>query len=181
MATLKPDKADWIRTLRRQLGLTQSQLAERVGVTFVTVSRWETGQARPNRLALKALASLAEGLPGALASVTMGQAGISEPQSTYGAVPTSHVPDFRADSEAVRLFVEGERLRYGHLFSPTFGVETALIDPVPHQLIAVYKHMLPQPRLRFLLADDAGAGKTIMTGLYIDKVPRLIIGCRLDG
>jgi len=78
--------------------------------------------------------------------------------------------DFLAESETVRLFVEGQRLRHGHLFSPTFGVETAQIEPVPHQIIAVYQHMLPQPRLRFLLADDAGAGKTIMTGLYIREM-----------
>lgn len=80
------------------------------------------------------------------------------------------VTDFQADPETVRLLVEGERLRYGHLFSPVFGTETALIDPLPHQIIAVYRHMLSQPRLRFLLADDAGAGKTIMTGLYIREM-----------
>jgi len=68
MATLKRDTVDWIRGLRRQLGLTQSQLAERLGVTLVTVSRWETGQARPNSLARKALASLAEGISAPLAS-----------------------------------------------------------------------------------------------------------------
>jgi superfamily II DNA or RNA helicase len=80
------------------------------------------------------------------------------------------ITDFRAHPQDVRLFVEGERLRYGHLFSPVFGTETALIDPLPHQIIAVYQHMLSQPRLRFLLADDAGAGKTIMTGLYVREM-----------
>jgi SNF2 family DNA or RNA helicase len=70
----------------------------------------------------------------------------------------------------VRLFVEGERLNLGHLFSPSFGVETALIDPLPHQFIAVYNYMLPQARLCFLLVDDAGAGKTIITGLYIREM-----------
>lgn len=169
MATLKSDVADWIRTLRRQLSLTQSQLAERLGVTFVTVSRWETGQARPNRLALKALASLAESVPEALPLGT-GHLAIHEPQVAYTSMPMIPVPDFRTDGETVRLFVEGERLRYGHLFSPTFGVEIALIDPVPHQLVAVYQRMLSEPRLRFLLADDAGAGKTIMTGLYIREM-----------
>src|SRR5204862_6997341 len=44
------------------------------------------------------------------------------------------------------------------------------IDPLPHQRLAVYEHMLKQPRLRFLLADDAGAGKTIMTGLYVREM-----------
>jgi hypothetical protein len=78
--------------------------------------------------------------------------------------------DFRTDPEVVRVVAEGERLAFGHLFNPTFAVETALIDPLPHQRIAVYQHLLPQTRLRFLLADDAGAGKTIMAGLYIREM-----------
>ena len=45
-----------------------------------------------------------------------------------------------------------------------------MIEPLPHQRIAVYDHMIRQPRLRFLLADDEGAGKTIMTGLYIREM-----------
>jgi superfamily II DNA or RNA helicase/transcriptional regulator with XRE-family HTH domain len=163
--------AEWIRALRRELGLTQSQLAEKLGVTFVTVSRWETGQARPNRLALKALTSLAKTIAEAASpGKAIGRLEIREPQAPYSATPATPVPDFRTESEMVRLFVEGERLRYGHLFSPSFGVETAMIDPVPHQIIAVYHHMLSQPRLRFLLADDAGAGKTIMTGLYVREM-----------
>ncbi len=68
------------------------------------------------------------------------------------------------------MVAEGERLAYGHLFNPAFATETSLIDPLPHQRIAVYDAMLPQPRLRFLLADDAGAGKTIMSGLYIREM-----------
>ena len=70
----------------------------------------------------------------------------------------------------VRVVVEGERLTYGHLFNPAFATEISLIEPLPHQRIAVYDHMLQQSRLRFLLADDAGAGKTIMTGLYIREM-----------
>jgi SNF2 family DNA or RNA helicase len=84
--------------------------------------------------------------------------------------------DFVADPEVVRAVAEGERLAFGHLVNPAFAIETALIDPLPHQRIAVYQYLLPQPRLRFLLADDAGAGKTIMAGLYIREmlVRRLI-------
>ena len=78
--------------------------------------------------------------------------------------------DFSADPEIVRVIAEGERLRYGHLFNPSFATEISLIDPLPHQRIAVYEHMLKQTRLRFLLADDAGAGKTIMAGLYIREM-----------
>jgi len=65
--------------------------------------------------------------------------------------------DFTADPDVVRVVVEGERLTYGHLFHPAFATEISLIEPLPHQRIAVYDHMLQQSRLRFLLADDAGA------------------------
>jgi len=78
--------------------------------------------------------------------------------------------DFTADPDVVRVVVEGERLTYGHLFNPAFATEISLIEPLPHQRIAVYDHMLQQSRLRFLLADDAGAGKTIMTGLSIREM-----------
>ena len=85
---------------------------------------------------------------------------------------TSKMPliDFRADPDIVRAVAEGERLSYGHQANPRFAIEISLIDPLPHQILAVYKHMLPQQPLRFLLADDAGAGKTIMTGLYLREV-----------
>lgn len=78
--------------------------------------------------------------------------------------------DFQADPEIVRTVVESERLAYGYLYNPAFAAEIAKIDPLPHQRIAVYDHLLQQPRLRFLLADDAGAGKTIMSGLYIREM-----------
>ena len=78
--------------------------------------------------------------------------------------------DFSTDPEVVRVVAEGERLGYGHLFNPAFATEISLIDPLPHQRIAVYDHMLPQPRLRFLLADEPGGGKTIMAGLYIREM-----------
>jgi superfamily II DNA or RNA helicase len=120
---------------------------------------------------MKALTALTASISDALSpGQTASQRAIHERQTTYATAPKVPVPDFRTESETVRLFVEGERLRYGHLFSPTFGVEIAQIDPVPHQMIAVYQHMLSQPRLRFLLADDAGAGKTIMTGLYVREM-----------
>ena len=65
---------------------------------------------------------------------------------------------------------EATRLSYGHLANPAFATEVSLIDPLPHQRIAVYERMLNMSPLRFLLADDAGAGKTIMTGLYLREV-----------
>jgi SNF2 family DNA or RNA helicase len=82
----------------------------------------------------------------------------------------THNLDFSASPEIVWAIAEGERLTYGHLFNPTFAIETSLIDPLPHQRIAVYRYLLKEPRLRFLLADDAGAGKTIMAGLYIREM-----------
>ena len=78
--------------------------------------------------------------------------------------------DFTGSAETVRVVAESERLSFGHLFNPAFATEISRIDPLPHQRIAVYDHMLKQPRLRFLLADDAGAGKTIMAGLYIREM-----------
>src|SRR5262245_18752005 len=78
--------------------------------------------------------------------------------------------DFLTDPKVVRVVAEGERLAHAHLFNPAFATEIARIDPLPHQRIAVYEHMLPQPRLRFLLADEPGGGKTIMAGLYIREM-----------
>ena len=70
----------------------------------------------------------------------------------------------------VTAVAEANRLSYGHLSNPAFATEISLIDPLPHQRIAVYERMLELSPLRFLLADDAGAGKTIMTGLYLREV-----------
>lgn len=78
--------------------------------------------------------------------------------------------DFGGDPVCTRLAVEAERLSYGHQVNDVFATETSLIEPLPHQHIAVYERMLTQTRLRFLLADDAGAGKTIMSGLYIREM-----------
>ena len=78
--------------------------------------------------------------------------------------------DFAGDPDAVAAVAEAWRLAYGHQFNPAFASETARIDPLPHQRVAVYDRMLRQEPLRFLLADDAGAGKTIMTGLYVREM-----------
>ena len=91
----------------------------------------------------------------------------SDPAVQVGA---SNNLDFSAAPEVVSALAEAHRLAYGHLFNPAFASETSFIDPLPHQRLAVYEHMLQQSPLRFLLADDAGAGKTIMTGLYVREM-----------
>ena len=76
------------------------------------------------------------------------------------------------DGDATRfaLATEAYRIRFAHLYDPLFAVSVSKIDPLPHQLEAVYEHMLPQPALRFMLADDPGAGKTIMAGLLFKEL-----------
>jgi len=150
-----------IRNLRQSMDLTQQQFAELLGVSFVTLNRWENGQTRPSALGIEKLRKVAAGPAGQAPNV--GKSPSPPAPEAAGGEPL----DFLGDAEAVRALVEGERLSYGHLFNPAFATEISEIDPLPHQRIAVYDRMLPQPRLRFLLADDAGAGKTIMTGLYV--------------
>src|SRR5688572_20386104 len=74
---------------------------------------------------------------------------------------------FDGDGALFRLVSEAHRIRLAHRFDPVLGVHTSLVDPLPHQITAVYEAMLPRQPLRFLLADDPGAGKTIMAGLLI--------------
>src|SRR5947209_11188077 len=71
------------------------------------------------------------------------------------------------------LLVEAARIRLAYRFDPFFAVSMSGIQALPHQLQAVYERMLPQARLRFLLADDPGAGKTIMAGLDRLQVVRV--------
>ncbi len=66
--------------------------------------------------------------------------------SDAGPPGSTPIPDFATDPEVVRVVVEGERLGYGHLVNPAFATEISMIDPLPHQRIAVYDHMLTQPR-----------------------------------
>ena len=74
------------------------------------------------------------------------------------------------DPARFKLIAEARRIRLAHLYDPLFAVGLSKIDPLPHQLEAVYTHMLPQPALRFMLADDPGAGKTIMAGLLLKEL-----------
>ena len=77
---------------------------------------------------------------------------------------------FDGDGSLFRLVSEAHRIRLAHLFDPVLAVHTSIVDPLPHQITAVYEAMLPRQPLRFLLADDPGAGKTIMAGLLIKEL-----------
>ncbi len=77
---------------------------------------------------------------------------------------------FDGDGHLFRLVSEALRIRLAHLFDPVLAVHTSQIEPLPHQITAVYEAMLPRQPLRFLLADDPGAGKTIMAGLLIKEL-----------
>ncbi|HJT21371.1 MAG TPA: helicase-related protein [Nitrospira sp.] len=77
---------------------------------------------------------------------------------------------FDGDGALFRLVSEAHRIRLAHLFDPVLAVHTSVVDPLPHQITAVYEAMLPRQPLRFLLADDPGAGKTIMAGLLMKEM-----------
>jgi len=77
---------------------------------------------------------------------------------------------FGGDGVAFQLTAEAKRIDLAFLFDPMMAVHTSNVDPLPHQITAVYESMLPRQPLRFVLADDPGAGKTIMAGLYIREL-----------
>jgi superfamily II DNA or RNA helicase/DNA-binding XRE family transcriptional regulator len=149
-----------VRAVRTRLDLTQAKLAQQIGVSFATVNRWENGQSRPTRLAWQQIIDLEAGA----------QSRSERAQTSDGAGKAAPTLDFAANPAVVATVAEAKRLAYGHLFNLAFATEISLIDPLPHQRIAVYEHMLSLSPMRFLLADDAGAGKTIMTGLYLREV-----------
>ena len=88
-----------------------------------------------------------------------------------------------ADAEKLRLLIESARIRLAYTHDRHFAVSLSGIRTLPHQIEAVYLKMLPQPRLRMLLADDPGAGKTIMAGLLLkelklrEAIDRVLILC----
>jgi len=79
-------------------------------------------------------------------------------------------PEFLANPKEFRLALEAKRIKMSYEFDPLFAVGVSKIDPLPHQIEAVYDYLLKRPRIRFLLADDPGAGKTIMAGLLIKEL-----------
>src|SRR4051794_37564565 len=96
---------------------------------------------------------------------------------------TGRVWSFDAPGDLLRLVSEAQRISLAYLFDPLLAVHSSDVDPLPHQITAVYEEMLPRQPLRFLLADDPGAGKTIMAGLLIKELvargglPRCLFVC----
>ena len=104
---------------------------------------------------------------------------------------------FDGDGRLLRLGLQAYALGIAYEFDPYFGLSISRVDPLPHQLEAVYDYLLKLARVRFLLADDAGAGKTIMAGLLIRELeaarpgrahpdrlpgePRLPVAARAEG
>lgn len=116
---------------------------------------------------------------------TLEEAVISEAEAAHlaGTEPVPRASTRPLDAEKVRLLVESARIRLAYTHDRQFAVSLSGIRTLPHQIEAVYQRMLPQPRLRFLLADDPGAGKTIMAGLLIkelklrEAVERVLVVC----
>ncbi|KQU25481.1 RNA helicase [Methylobacterium sp. Leaf94] len=86
-------------------------------------------------------------------------------------VATAERPfSFDGDGAAFQLACEAKRIDLAFLFDPMMAVHSSNVEPLPHQITAVYEALLPRQPLRFVLADDPGAGKTIMAGLYIREL-----------
>jgi superfamily II DNA or RNA helicase len=106
-----------------------------------------------------------------------------EAAALLGAVGEGYTRVASVDAEEMRLLVESSRIRLAYAHDRQFAVSLSGIRTLPHQIEAVYMKMLPQPRLRFLLADDPGAGKTIMAGLLLkelklrESIERILILC----
>ena len=91
-------------------------------------------------------------------------------ENSFEFVETGRSYAFDADGSLLRLASEAYRIRLAYLFDPYLAVSASQIEALPHQITAVYGEMLPRQPLRFLLADDPGAGKTIMAGLLIKEL-----------
>ena len=91
----------------------------------------------------------------------------------------SQTIDFSFPARDAFLFIEATRLKYASLFDPFLAMNVSKIDPLPFQIEAVYGYVLKQPKVRFLIADDPGAGKTIMAGLIIKELRLRKLACRI--
>ena len=93
-----------------------------------------------------------------------------ESEETIGVLEKNLPWSFDADANLLRLVSEAYRINLAHIFDPYLAVHTSAIAPLPHQISAVYQEMLQRLPLRYVLADDPGAGKTIMTGLFLKEL-----------
>ncbi|MDK2889758.1 MAG: hypothetical protein PWR21_390 [Methanoculleus sp.] len=91
-------------------------------------------------------------------------------EQTLSFVEAGRPWSFDANAEDYKLAAEAYRIDLAYLFDPMMAVHTSTIEPLPHQISAVYESMLPRLPLRYVLADDPGAGKTIMAGLFIREL-----------
>jgi superfamily II DNA or RNA helicase len=91
-------------------------------------------------------------------------------ETSLNIVSAGRLWSFDADGALLRLVTEANRIKLAHHFDPYLAIHTSLVQPLPHQITAVYGEMLPRQPLRFLLADDPGAGKTIMAGLLVKEL-----------
>ncbi|MBT9164893.1 MAG: RNA polymerase-associated protein RapA [candidate division WS2 bacterium] len=81
-----------------------------------------------------------------------------------------YILDFSSPGEEAFLALESKRYKLASLYDPLLAMSVSRIDPLPFQIEAVYGYILKLPRIRFLIADDPGAGKTIMAGLIIKEL-----------
>src|SRR5712672_2357644 len=91
-------------------------------------------------------------------------------ESAFELLEAGRAYSFDADGGLLRLTSEAYRIRLAHLFDPYLAISASQIEALPHQITAVYGEMLPRQPLRFLLADDPGAGRTVMAGLLIKEL-----------
>ena len=92
------------------------------------------------------------------------------PEEKFSEIEFVEQGSYSGDASKFRLAIEALRLGLAYEYDPYFSLSIARVDPLPHQLEAVYDYFLKLPRIRFLLADDPGAGKTIMAGLLIKEL-----------
>ncbi|GAP68722.1 hypothetical protein BA6E_104170 [Bacteroidales bacterium 6E] len=92
------------------------------------------------------------------------------PEDKFSEIEFVEQGTFNGDANKFRLAIEAMRLGLAYEYDPYFSLSIARVDPLPHQLEAVYDYFLKLPRIRFLLADDPGAGKTIMAGLLVKEL-----------
>src|SRR5207237_2963732 len=95
---------------------------------------------------------------------------ILTPDKLAGLQASPDTEPFDGDPQRFRLAIEAMRLALAFEYDPYFSLSIARVDPLPHQLEAVYHYFMALPRIRFLLADDPGAGKTIMAGLLLHEL-----------